>query len=89
MKRSQIANDSDRYSSRSVGSAMVLDSIIVRCFVRRLRDHFVLCAVSFYRSVTVTQFKLCFDVQRSKHSFVADRSDTNLIEDATMPCLCN
>ena len=26
LKRSQIANDSDRYSSRSVGSAMVLDS---------------------------------------------------------------
>ena len=26
LKRSQIANDSDRYSSRSVGSVMVLDS---------------------------------------------------------------
>ena len=35
-------------------------------------------------SVTVTQFKLCFDVQRSKHSFAADRSDTNLIDDADM-----
>ena len=40
--------------------------------------------LSFYRSVTVNQFKLCFDVQRSKHSFVADRSDTNLIDDANM-----
>ena len=40
--------------------------------------------LSFYRSVTVTQFKLCFDVQRSKHSFAADRSDTNLIDDANM-----
>ena len=41
---------------------------------------------SFYRSVTVTQFgkytKLCFDDQRSEHSFVADRSDINLIDDA-------
>ena len=49
--------------------------------------------LSFYRSVTVTQFKVCFDVQRSKHSFVADRSDTNLIDDAnmnkTMPCPLN
>ena len=26
LKRSQITNDSDRYSSRSVGSVMVLDS---------------------------------------------------------------
>ena len=48
--------------------------------------------LSFYRSVTVTQFKLCFDVQRSKHSFVADCSDTNLIDDATIqtvPCPLN
>ena len=37
--------------------------------------------LSFYRSVTVTQFKLCFDVQQSEHSFVADRSDINLVDD--------
>ena len=89
MKRSQIANDSDRYSSRSVGSAMVLDSIIVRCFVRRLRDHFVLCAVIFLSQCHCHSVQALFDVQRSKHSFVADRSDTNLIDDATMPCPCN
>ena len=48
---------------------------------------FVLCAVIFLsqtRSVTVTQFgmytKLCFDDQRSEHSFVADRSDINLVD---------
>ena len=65
--------------------------IIVRCFVRRLHgqvDPFCV-RLSFYRSVTATQFKLCFDVQRSKHSFVADRSDTNLIDDVTMPCPLN
>ena len=47
---------------------------------------FVLCVrLSFYRSVTVTQFgmytKLCFDDQRSEHSFEADRSDINLVDD--------
>ena len=34
--------------------------------------------LSLYRSVT---FKLCFDDQRSEHSFVADRSDINLVDD--------
>ena len=41
--------------------------------------------LSFYRSVPVTQFgmytKLCFDDQRSEHSFVADHSDINLVDD--------
>ena len=42
--------------------------------------------LSFYRSVTVTRFKLCFDVQRSEHSFVADRSDINLVDDGNNHC---
>ena len=50
------------------------------------RDSFCV-RLSFYRSVT--QFKHCFDFQRSKHSFVADRSDTNLIDESTMPCPFN
>ena len=33
----------------------------------------------------LTQFKLCFDVQRSEHSFVADRSDINLVDDGNNP----
>ena len=38
--------------------------------------------LSFYCSVTVTQFGMhCFDDQRSEHSFVADRSDNNLVDD--------
>ena len=41
--------------------------------------------LSFYRSVTVSESgmytKLCFDDQRSEHSFVADRSDINLVDD--------
>ena len=41
--------------------------------------------LSFYRTVTVTQFgmytKVCFDDQRSEHSFVADRSGINLVDD--------
>ena len=36
LKRSQIANDSDRYSSRSVGSVMILDSDYRS--MRRLRE---------------------------------------------------
>ena len=40
--------------------------------------------LSFYRSVTVTQFgmytKLCFDDKRSDHSLVADHSDINLVD---------
>ena len=46
--------------------------------------------LSFYRSVTVTQFgmytKLCFDSQRSEHSFVTDLSDINLVDDGNKQC---
>ena len=47
---------------------------------------FVLCSAISVTSVTITQFgkftKLCFDDQRSEHYFVADHSDTNLIDAA-------
>ena len=77
LKRSQIAN--------SVGSFMVLDSNYRSMFCALFARVDSFCVrLSFYHSVTVSHFKLCFDVQRSKHSFAADCCDTNLIDDAKM-----
>ena len=49
LKHSQIANDSDRYSSRSVGSAIVSDSDYRSMFCAPFAwsSGFVLCAVIF------------------------------------------
>ena len=68
--------------------------------MRRLRDVKWIRFVCGYLSIAVLlSLSSSFDVQRNKHSFVADRSDTNVIDDATiqtigsfivtMPCPLN
>ena len=70
LKHSQIANDSDRYSSRSVGSAMVWTPIMFMCAV---------CVVKWNRFVCGY---LCIAVSLSlsnSSSFVLMLNEANII----------
>ena len=79
-----VKNDEFVSFVRSALNSMNVKSTSDAGISKRQMDSFCV-RLSFYRSVTVTHFgkytKLCFDDQRSEHSFVADRSDNNLVDD--------